>query len=111
MKKARYDYVGFSLFVTIVALIIVFIITCLKKRNFVAALTAVTTLYATGALWYLNGDRQSIVGRYCFDEGDKVRRRKKKAKDTITELTHRRDSLPINEIPVDDETTEADFAR
>ncbi len=108
MKKTRQYYITLSLFATAVTVMTVFIVTCLKKRNFPAAVAAVAALLATGGLWYMNENRQSIVGRYCFDEGFKPDRKKK---DVITELTHRRDSLPINEIPVDDETTEEDFVR
>ncbi len=109
MKKMKQDYLTPSLFAAAATVTGACIVACLKKRNFAAALAASAALVATGGLWYMNENRQSIIGKYCFDEGFKPG--KAASKWTTAELTHRRDSLPINEIPVDDETTEEDFAK
>ncbi len=108
MKKMKQDYLTPSLLAAAAAVTGACIVTSLKKRNFAAALASTATLIAMGGLWYLNDDRQSIVGKYCFDEGFKPSKRKKAPP---TELTNRRYTLPIHEIPVDNEATEEDFIK
>ncbi len=110
MKRNGRDYLGLSLFLTAITLTVAFIVMCIKKRNLPAALAGLAALYATGGLWLVSERRyQKCEVCDCFEGVVKESSKKNKAADH--KLTHRKDSLPIYEIPVDDEATEEDFAR
>ena len=111
MKRNGRDYLGLSLFLTAITLTVAFIVMCIKKRNLPAALAGLATLYATGGLWLVSERRyQKCEVCDCFEGGLKEKKGKKN-KEADHKLTHRKDSLPIFDIPVDVETTEEDFAR
>ena len=110
MKRNGRDYLGLSLFLTAITLTVAFIVMCIKKRNLPAALAGLAALYATGGLWFVSERRyQKCEICECFEES--LKESSKNSKALAHKLTHRKDSLPIYEIPVDDETTEEDFAR
>ena len=124
MKKKKCDYIGLSLIVSAVILTLVFIVACIKKKSLLAALSAVAAANAAGCLCFLNHKRKKNGGHFFdfFDESkyeifDKEELehaaraiRASFCKNRVTDECGRT-AKPIYEIPVDEETTEADFVR
>ena len=124
MKQKKCDYIGLSLIASIVVLIVVFLVTCIKKKSFLAALSAVAAVNVVGCLWLLKHNRKKNGGHFFdfFDESkyeifDKEELehaaraiRAGFCKKRVTDECGRT-AKPIYEIPVDEETTEADFAK
>ena len=124
MKKKKCDYIGLSLIVSAVILTLVFIVACIKKKSLLAALSAVAAANAAGCWCFLNHKRKKNGGHFFdfFDESkyeifDKEELehaaraiRASFCKKRVTDECGRT-AKPIYEIPVDEETTEADFVR
>ena len=120
-KKKR-DYLGLTLLISAFVLFIVFIVTCIKKRNLLAAIAAVAAANAIGGWWVLRCNRYDgcmfdfFDENHCeaFETSDSSRKRKSKRAeyDIYRDITTGGDAeIPIYEIPVDEETTEADFVK
>jgi len=113
-KKKR-DYLGLTLLVSAFALTIVFIVTCIKKKNILAAIAAVAAVNAVGGWWVLLCNRHGGSMFDFFDENNNYeafeedKAHKAKRAKMLEECGYV--STPVDEIPVDDETTEADFVR
>ena len=120
-KKKR-DYLGLTLLVSAFVLTIVFIVTCIKKKNVLAALAAVAAVNAVGGWWVLRCNRH---GGYFFDFFDENNYEvfdedeAEHARHAVRAGLHKKHDIsecgvtsqPVYEIPVDDETTEEDFAK
>ena len=124
MKKKKCDYIGLSLIVSAVILTLVFIAACIKKKSILAAFSAVAAVNLAGCWCFLTHNRKKNGGHFFdfFDESkyeifDKEELehaaraiRAGFCKKHITDECGRT-AKPIYEIPVDEETTEADFAK
>jgi len=112
-KKKR-DYLGITLLVSAFVLTVVFIVTCIKKKNILAAIAAVAAVNAVGGSWVLRCNRHGGNFFDFFDENHCEAFEQDKAHKAIraqrlAECGYV--NIPVYEIPVDDETTEADFAK
>lgn len=121
MRRNKYDYIGLSLVFSIFALTVIFLITCIKKKNLLAALAAVAAL-DVGAIWLIK-HRKKKNGGYFFDffdensyevfdesERESAGRAVRANLNKCREVTSRCNTVPLHyEIPVDNETTEEDF--
>lgn len=124
MKQKKCDYIGLSIIASAVILTLVFIIACIKKKSLLAAFAAVAAANATGCWFYLTHNRKKNGGHFFdfFDESkyevfDKEELeyaakaiRECFCKNRVTDESGRT-AKSIYEIPVDEETTEADFAK
>ena len=124
MKSSKRDYLGLSLLVSAVVATFVFLIACVKRKSFLSALAAVVAVNSSGCLWLLKHRRKKNGGHFfdffdeskyeVFDEEEAEHAGKAVragfCKKHITDECGRT-AKPIYEIPVDDETTEADFVK
>ena len=124
MKSKKRDYLGLSLLFSAVVSTFVFLIACIRKKSFLSAFAAVVAVNSAGCLWLLKHRRKKNGGHFFdfFDESkyevfdeEEVKRadavvRAGFCKKCVTDEGGRT-SKPIYEIPVDDETTEADFVK
>ena len=122
MRKDKYDYLGISLLFSAFLLTVVFLLTCIKKKNFLAALAAVAAIDAVGGWWLIKHQKKKNGG-YLFDffdensyevyDDDEVI----KAGYAVNAALHKcreidaecKNAVPLYEIPIDDESTEEDF--
>ncbi|MBE6600209.1 MAG: hypothetical protein E7640_03280 [Ruminococcaceae bacterium] len=124
MKKREREYLGMALIFSACLLVIIFIVTCIKKKNLLAAIAAVAAVDLAGGYFLLRRAKKKNNG-YAFDFFDEDdyevfdEDEATCADHAINAGFHRRKradnagraAKPIYEIPVDDEATEADFAR
>lgn len=122
MRKDKYDYLGISLLFSAFLLTVIFLITCIRKKNLLAALAAVAAIDAVGG-WWLIRSRKKRNGGYLFDffdennyevydddevasAGHAVNASLHKCRDIDAEC---KNMTSVYEIPIDEETTEEDF--
>ncbi len=124
MKRREREYLGIALLFSAFMLVCIFIITCIRKKNLLAAIAAVAAIDVAGGYWLLRRARKKNNG-YAFDffdednyevfDDDEI----ESADRAIHAGFHKRQradnagraARPAYEIPVDDEATEADFVR
>ena len=122
MRKSKYDFLGMSLLGSACLLTVIFLVTCIKRRNLLAAMAAVAAINAAGG-WYLIRRNRKKNGEYLFDfftesggefyNYDKFSKARSAENDYILKCreinTDCIKMAPACEIPVDEETTEEDF--
>ena len=122
MRKSKYDFVGLSLLCSAFLLAVVFLSTCIKRRNLLAAIAAVAAINAAGG-WYLIRQNRKKNGEYLFDfftenggeffNYDIFSRARSAANASILKCREMSvdciKTAPVCDIPVDEETTEEDF--
>ena len=120
----RREYLGVALILSAALMVVIFIITCIKKKNLLAAIAAVAAIDITAGYFLIKGARKKNNG-YVFDlfDGEDYEvfddDEAKNAERTIRASFNKRHSAdgrgksakPIYEIPVDDEATEEDFVK
>ncbi len=116
-KKKR-DYLGFTLLASAVVMTVVFIATCIRKKNFLAAIAAVAAVNAVGGWWILRINRHGGYLFDFFDENNYEATDEEKAENAARAASKKCGidecgvvTKPVYEIPVDEETTEADFTK
>ena len=122
MRKDKYDYLGLSLLLSAFLLTVIFLITCIKKRNLLAAIAAVAAIDAAGGLYLIRRRKNKNGGCFFdfFDENNSElcdsSKIGKPHSAVNPDLRKRRDeslrfvkTAVVCEIPIDDETTEEDF--
>lgn len=122
MRKSKCDFLGLSLLISAFLLTFIFLITCIKKRNLLAAIAAVAAINAAGG-WYLLRRNRKKNGEYLFDfftepggefyNYDKFSKARSASNEFIRKCREMSadciKTAPVCEIPVDEETTEEDF--
>ena len=125
MKLTRKErgLLGLSLIFSAFVLIIVFIITCIRKRNLLAAIAAVAAIDVAAGWWFLNRTKKN--NGYAFDffdeddyevfDEDEAKDAEKAVYASFLKRRHTENAgktaKPIYEIPVDEEASEDDFAK
>ncbi|MBQ8388450.1 MAG: hypothetical protein IJX46_05965 [Clostridia bacterium] len=125
MKLTRKErgFLGLSLIFSACMLVIVFIITCIKKKNLLAALAAVAAIDVAAGCWFLHRTKKNNGYAFdFFDEDDYEIFDEEEAKDAekaiyASFLKRRgtenagRSAKPVYEIPVDEDASEEDFTK
>ncbi len=118
------EYVGVALILSAALMVVIFIITCIKKKNLLAALAAVAAMDITAGYFLIKNARKKNNGYMfdLFDEEDYEVFDEDEAADAehkIRASFNKRHGAegrgasvkPAYEIPVDEDATEEDFIK